>query len=267
MTKTRALENDEVYRLFAGICGKFALRNRTMLICGISMALRATELCQLNVGDVVGANGAIKTYVTIRAETAKRKKPRKVRIGAQVRRALKRFIAHKASKGESLEADAPLFVSRQGGYLTRHALFHVVKKILARTGIEESPHCLRKTGATIYYIESGYDLFATQQFLGHTDPSTTRAYIGMTSQMLAGYSEKLSDMLFALIDGEFNTSQGLLNSPARFSDAELAMALAQRGYEIESLVEQLRKRELTAEKIVSLDALRGRRARLGEENH
>ena len=83
----------------------------------------------------------------------------------------------------------------------------------------------------------------------------------MTSQMLAGYSEKLSDVLFALIDGEFNTSEGLLNSPARFSDAELAMALAQRGYDIESLVEQLRVRELKSEKIVSLDALRGRRAR------
>ena len=174
MTNPRALENDEVHRLFACICGKFALRNRTMLICGISMALRATELCRLNVGDLVGANGAIKTYVTIRAETAKWKKPRKVRIGAQVRRALRRFIAYKASKGESLEADAPLFISRQGGYLTLYALFHVVKKILARAGIEESPHCLRKTGATIYYIESGYDLFATQQFLGHTDPSTTR---------------------------------------------------------------------------------------------
>ena len=81
MTKTRALENQEVHKLFADISGKFALRNQTMFICGISMALRATELCQLNVGDLLDKNGEIKAYVTIRAETAKRKKERKVRIG------------------------------------------------------------------------------------------------------------------------------------------------------------------------------------------
>lgn len=255
MTKTRALENQEVQKLFADISGKFAWRNQTMLICGISMALRATELCQLNVGDLLDKNGEVKTYVTIRAETAKRKKERKVRIGARVRRALKKYIEYKESNSESLQPDAPLFVSRQDGHLTRHALFHIVKKILAHAGISESPHCLRKTGATIYYIESGCDLLATQQFLGHTDPSTTREYIGMTSQMLASYSEKLSEMLFSLITGEFNTSKELLNS---VKTAELFIEIQQRGFDIGSLIEQKRNNELKASKVVSIDAIRGR---------
>jgi integrase/recombinase XerD len=256
MNRTRALENDEVHKLFACISGKFETRNRSMLICGISMALRATELCQLNVGDVRGQNGEIKTYVTIRAETAKRNKARKVRIGAQVRRALREFIQYKEGVEQSLSPDAPLFVSRQGGHLTRHALFHIVKNVLRRAGIEESPHCLRKTGATLYYIESGYDLLATQQFLGHADPSTTREYIGMTSEMLAGYSEKLSDVLFAVIDGEFNTNDDMLNSLKEKSNAELILELEERGFDVRALKAALHKREFSASKVVSIDALR-----------
>ena len=62
---TRALERDEIHRLFESIEGKFAVRNQTMLICGIAMGLRATELVSLNVNDVRDRNQRIKTYITI----------------------------------------------------------------------------------------------------------------------------------------------------------------------------------------------------------
>ena len=62
---TRALERDEIHRLFESIDGKFAVRNQTMLICGIAMALRATELVSLNVGDVRDRNQRIKANITI----------------------------------------------------------------------------------------------------------------------------------------------------------------------------------------------------------
>ena len=62
---TRALEKEEIHKLFTSIEGKFAMRNKTMLICGISMALRATELVSLNVADILDRNRQIKTYVTI----------------------------------------------------------------------------------------------------------------------------------------------------------------------------------------------------------
>jgi len=41
---TRALEQKEIHQLFACIDGTFAVRNRTMLICGIAMALRGGQL-------------------------------------------------------------------------------------------------------------------------------------------------------------------------------------------------------------------------------
>ena len=60
----------------------------------------------------------------------------------------------------------------------------------------------------LYYIESDYDLIATQHFLGHSDPSTTRKYIGLTSEQIVEYAERMSDHLFgAICEGKFNSKQ------------------------------------------------------------
>lgn len=72
-----------------------------MLICGIAMALRATELRRLNVGDVLDDNGDVRRYVTIRGETAKFGKKRTLGIGRGVQQAIAAFIDHKGEVGES----------------------------------------------------------------------------------------------------------------------------------------------------------------------
>ena len=81
MATTRALEDTEIFAMFRSIGGKYVQRNRTMLTLGIHMALRATELCGLTVGDVYDGVG-VRTYVEVRGETAKFKKARKVRISS-----------------------------------------------------------------------------------------------------------------------------------------------------------------------------------------
>ena len=197
---TRALERSEITKLFSCVDGaRYSERNRAMLICGIGLALRAKELCHLNVGDIRDNNGDVKTYVTIRGETAKFEKERTIRMGKGVRQALSEFIDRKRNNGESLARGAPLFCSQKGGYLDRTQLFRTVKAILGRTGIDESVHTLRKTGGTHYYIKSGYDLIATQQFLGHADPATTRRYINMTTERLERYAEAFSEFLLGAI--------------------------------------------------------------------
>ena len=65
---TRALEDAEIKAIFEHIDGWNARRNETLLIAGIGMALRASELVGLQVGDVCDGVKA-KSYVTIRAET------------------------------------------------------------------------------------------------------------------------------------------------------------------------------------------------------
>jgi len=221
------------------------------------MALRATELCQLQVGDVLSSTGKVNTYVTIRPETAKRKKERTIRIGEFARLALETFLSDKRRAGESLDPAAPLFVSQKGGHLDRTHLFRIVSRTMKQAGIRASVHALRKTGATIYYMESDYDLIATQQFLGHADPSTTRKYIGLDTAKLVAYSENLSDYLRRAISGEKqkdNTNGDLLH----FSDSDLLIELQHRGYDINSLLHQKRPQEVKQAHVLSIDTLRGR---------
>ncbi|MEK7396634.1 MAG: site-specific integrase, partial [Candidatus Poribacteria bacterium] len=168
---TRALEDSEIKATFGHIDGIHAKRNETLLIVGIGMALRASELVSLQISDVYDRDKP-KTYVTIRAETAKFNKERTIRIGFGMQETIADFVVWKVSNDESVEPNAPLFLSQKGGCLTRQALFELVKRIFNEASINQSPHCLRKTGATIYYIESDFDLIATQYFLGHADPST-----------------------------------------------------------------------------------------------
>jgi len=231
---TRALEDKEIKAIFEQISGCNAKRNRAMLIVGIGMALRASELVGLNVGDVIDTNGNVKAYVTIRGETAKFGKVRTVRIGEGLQKRIAEYIDWKTEHGEAINPDAPLFVSQRNGHLTRQGLFDLVERIFERAGIDQSPHSLRKTGATLYYIESGYDLIATQQFLGHADPSTTRRYIGLTTEQLRDYSEKLSDhLLFAIENGTLDTRDNMSRDFLKeVSDEKLIMELIKRGYAV-----------------------------------
>jgi len=210
MGTTRALEVREIQSLFAEVSGRHAVRNRAMLTLGIAAALRATELVSLTVGDVHDG-GQVRTYVKIRGETAKLGKPRTIRLGEGIRQVMAHFIEWKRAQCESLKPDAPLFRSQKGGPLTRIALLQTVTRILNAARINESPHSLRKTGATIYYIASSYDIIATQHFLGHADPATTRKYIGLTTEQLVNYSEQASEKLLEAIadgasDGKFSSS-------------------------------------------------------------
>ena len=250
---TRSLEDQEIKSIFEHIDGCNAKRNETLLITGIGMALRASELVGLNVGDVYDGAKA-KSYVTIRAETAKFNKERTIRIGDDIQNTVVDFMEWKVENSESVEKGYPLFVSQKGGHLTRIALFQIVKDIFAKAGIDQSPHCLRKTGATIYYIESDFDLIATQQFLGHADPSTTRRYIGLTSEQIAEYAERMSDHLFSAILGrqveKFNRIDNMLNFNltrnggflprlTEISTAELIVELQARSIDMTSAIAQM----------------------------
>jgi hypothetical protein len=197
----------------------------------------------LPLGDVYDGK-KVKSYVNIRGETAKFKKGRTIRIGDDIQDAIADFIEWKKENRQSLNKKAPLFVSQKGGHLTRQALFEIIKKIFKKAGLDQSPHCLRKTGGTIYYIESEYDLIATQKFLGHSDPSTTRRYIGLTTEQIVEYAERLSDHLFAAIrgasGGKFDTSIQMSNfNLTQATIPELIVELQARGIDMTSAIEQM----------------------------
>jgi len=255
---TRALEDSEIKAIFDCVDGCNATRNRAMLIYGIGMALRASELVGLNVGDVIDLGGNVKTYVTIRGETAKFGKAREIRLWDIVEKELAKFIQWKKEQGQSIEPNAPLFLSREGGHLTTKALYYLTKKIFAKAAVDQSPHALRKTGGTIFYEESNYDLIATQFFLGHADPSTTKKYIGVPSKKTIETCRRSSNRLSRLIGGdEFTTNLQMVNSPFDdFSTSDLIVELKMRGFDISDIIQQLKaQRHKKEAKVIKFPAI------------
>jgi hypothetical protein len=138
-------------------------------------------------------------------------------------------------------------------------LYFLVKKIFESAGIDQSPHCLRKTGGTIFYEESDYDLIATQLFLGHADPSTTRKYIGVPNKKTIETCQRSSSRLARLIgEIEFTSSiaqrvnSDLTNTPT----AELILELQARGIDMSSAIEQMQEERKPVERAVALPRLK-----------
>ncbi len=74
-----------------------------------------------------------------------------------------------------------LFPGREDGHLSAG---YVQKKIDRLLPAGWTPHALRHAAAEAVYEASGCDLFATQAFLGHSKPETTRRYVPVKRKRL-----------------------------------------------------------------------------------
>ncbi len=270
---TRALEDSEIKSIFEHIDGTNAKRNETLLIAVESHG-EAKPVC--SIGTHGTANGKqVKSYVTIRGETAKFGKERTIRLWDIVIDRIANFIDWKVEHRESLNPNAPLFLSREGGHLTTKALYFLVKKIFSKTSIDQSPHALRKTGSTIFYEESDYDLVATQLFLGHADPSTTKKYIGIPNKKTIETCRRSSNRLAMLIGdaeglparaiararygtaAEFTTKGNMVNSSFKnIQTAEMIVELQARGIDMTSAIQQMQAERKPKKVVASAEGLR-----------
>jgi integrase/recombinase XerD len=115
-------------------------------------------------------------------------KERLVPIGDEACAWLERYLLSARPhlcQGRALDA---LFVTArtdQGGFMTRQAFWHVVKKYALIAGIRAplSPHTLRHAFAT-HLLNHGADLRVVQMLLGHSDISTTQIYTHVARERL-----------------------------------------------------------------------------------
>ena len=87
-------------------------------------------------------------------------------------------------KGEETEY---LFVNCNGGAMSRQGFWKIIKYYGDKAGIETdiTPHTLRHSFAA-HLIGGGADLHAVQTMMGHSDMTTTQAYMA--------YAQKLEPM-------------------------------------------------------------------------
>lgn len=164
-------------------------RDYTLLTVALGTALREMELCALNCGDVYSGYGNVRDVVHLRVyknlpgNTQNNAHLQSIHLPATVQEALKSFRQWKKRRGQSVDADAPLFSSEKGGgRLITRALRHRFRIWCTNAGFSEvecrglSFHSLRHTAITNFYRLGGRDLPATARFARHTSQETTLIY-------------------------------------------------------------------------------------------
>lgn len=147
-----------------------AWRDRALLELAYGAGLRVSELCGMQVGDVIMAEGLVRVV-------GKGNKERLVPIGRQVLAAVSLYLNTARAQLDRGRTQGRLLLNARGQPLSRVGAWGIVKAHAARTGITKrvTPHTLRHTFAT-HLLEGGADLRAVQEMLGHADLSTTQIY-------------------------------------------------------------------------------------------
>ncbi len=146
-------------------------RNWALFECMYSTGVRVSELVGLAESDVDFDQGMIRVL-------GKGSKERVVPIGDKAVESLRIYLA-------ALDIQFPearlkgrwLFRNARGGRLTTRSVHRILRMELRRCGLWQhlSPHGLRHTFAT-HLLNSGADLRAIQEMLGHSNLSTTQRY-------------------------------------------------------------------------------------------
>lgn len=176
----RSLSEAQVEALLAAppVDTPLGLRDRAMLELMYASGLRVSELVGLKSVYLSLAEGALRV-------TGKGRKERLVPFGEEARAWLVRYLTEARPVILAGQASDVLFVTAQGGGMTRQGFWLVVKRHARQAGIEAplSPHTLRHAFAT-HLLNHGADLRAVQLLLGHADISTTQVYTHVARERL-----------------------------------------------------------------------------------
>jgi integrase/recombinase XerC len=149
-------------------------RDRAILETLYSTGVRASELTGINRDDINTDDRLIRI----------RGKGRKERIVPIGKKALEAIDAYLAQKGRTLDASA-VFTGPSGKRLTARSVQRILENYRKLLGLSRtaSPHTLRHSFAT-HLLESGADLRAIQELLGHASLSTTQRYTHVNLDLL-----------------------------------------------------------------------------------
>ncbi|MGE5174360.1 MAG: tyrosine recombinase XerC [Betaproteobacteria bacterium] len=149
-----------------GDCQDIVLRDRAVLETLYSTGIRASELIGINRADIDSNDRLIRIR-------GKGRKERIVPIGRTALRAIDAYIGKKTMGTEN----SAVFTGPSGKRLTARTVQRILENYRKKLGLAQmaSPHTLRHSFAT-HLLESGADLRAIQELLGHESLSTTQRY-------------------------------------------------------------------------------------------
>jgi integrase/recombinase XerC len=178
-TNPRFLSLEEVTALLDAAAGdRIAdMRDLAMWELLYSSGLRVSELARLSTADWDSEGQLVRVL-------GKGSKTRLVPLGEKASLRLHKYL--KASgRWPLVRDDSPIFLNRNGDRISVRGIQQRLEKRLRECGLDTriSPHVLRHTFAT-HLLDSGADLRAIQEMLGHESLQTTQRYTHVTLDRL-----------------------------------------------------------------------------------
>lgn len=144
-------------------------------------ALRVSEVCNLNLGDINLINKSIRIL-------GKGSKERIVPLGTKSIRNVSEYINSLTDR----KFNDPLFISPNGSRIYPRYIQRIIKKVDSQIASSEhlknsqsikNPHVLRHSAAT-HMLDMGADLMSVKEILGHENLSTTQIYTHVSVERL-----------------------------------------------------------------------------------
>lgn len=150
------------------------LRDRAVLELLYATGFRASELVGLDVADIDMSQGTARAL-------GKGNKERIVPFGLPARRAVERY--REVRNTAHHEDQNALFLNTRGRRLTTDGLRRILRDRLRQSALAKhvTPHALRHSFAT-HLLNSGADLRAIQELLGHASLATTQRYTHLSTR-------------------------------------------------------------------------------------
>ena len=177
----QVLSLEEVETLLSA-CDKIkprGLRDRAILELLYSSGLRVGEVVSLEFSHLDLENRMLRLW-------GKGFKERLVPFGEEAYQAISLYL--EKGRDEILKGRSSNYVFISGPSarpLTRQSVWNMVKRYAKQANLDKdvTPHTLRHTFAT-HLLENGADLRVVQEFLGHSDISTTQIYTHVSKRVL-----------------------------------------------------------------------------------
>lgn len=146
------------------------VRDSAMLELLAATGIRVSELLNLRMDDIHLQQNTI-TCVD-------RTHERIIPFSDEAKKALVRYLDKARNSFISGESESALFTNCQGRPMSRQGFWKIVKAYAHKAGIQQdiTPHTLRHSFA-YHMLEKGADLRSVQKIMGHSDISTTQAYL------------------------------------------------------------------------------------------
>ncbi len=174
----RYLTLEDSLSLLNAIDGEYAERDYCIITFFLNCGLRLTELVNINISDIR------EQKLTV---IGKGNKERTIYLNDACINALNNYLKIRNSiTPTNLQDKNALFISRLNRRISRRMVQTIVEKYISQIGLDThkyTTHKLRHTAATLMY-QSGVDIRALQEILGHEQLSTTEIYTHINNEQL-----------------------------------------------------------------------------------